>query len=474
MPNKYTSSELEKLLKDYESTGLVSDLGAPEEEEAAFQRQVELFKQQDLPNYSMEEQAQLLAPKELELPKIVQPSLMPKKPLTTPFSPQEAAQAMLPTSNQIQQQQQSMMDVDAAPPKSDLEKELEQAIATRNRLSVVGGLLNAGQTIGTAISGSKIEKADLTKDNLGEQLVKDVQVKQKLRSDQLENLLKQYQNSTMKQKVDPNSELSKSTRKMAEKFGLQLDASVPAEAAKDLIDDARQYQQLQETVAARREVARDNAAMRNMMFKERQDFKEMQNREQEAQRRVSNLEKTQSNYNKDKLVGKFQEQLSSADDAEALLLSNNPIADEVSKGKIARLSGEVGVLTDQDIKRFAGSTATLSKAKQAFEQAKSGKLSYENRQLMLSLVRGLKDNADQHLQKRAMDYAKQSAKRLNIPEDEAYEYLRPGSQMPSQEPKKQQEAQPERVRVVDPKTGKTGTIPRSQLESAKAKGYKEV
>ncbi len=279
----------------------------------------------------------------------------------------------------------------------------------------------------------------------------------------------------MKQKVDPNSELSKATRKMAEKFGLQLDASVPAEAAKELMDDARQYQQLQETVAARRDVARENAAIRNMMFRERQDFKEMQNREQEAQRRVSNLEKTQSNYNKDKLVGKFQEQLSSADDAEALLLSNNPIADEVSKGKIARLSGEVGVLTDQDIKRFAGSTATLSKAKQAFEQAKSGKLSDENRQLMLSLVRGLKQNADQHLQKRAMEYAKQSSKRLNIDENEAYEYLRPGSAMPTEEPKQlQQEPQSDRVRVQDPKTGKTGTIPRSQLEQAKAKGYKEV
>lgn len=473
MPSKYTSSELEKLLKDYESTGVVSDLGTPEEEEAAFQQQVELFKQQDLPNYSMEEQAALLAPKELELPKISQPSIMPKKALTAPPSPQDAVQAMLPTSPQSQQQ--PMTDVDATPPKSDLEKELEQAIATRNRLNIVGGLLNAGQTIGTAISGSRIEKADLTKDNLGEQLVKDVQVKQKLRSDQLENLLRQYQNSTMKQKVDPNSELSKATRKMAEKFGLQLDASVPAEAAKELMDDARQYQQLQETVAARRDVARENAAIRNMMFRERQDFKEMQNREQEAQRRVSNLEKTQSNYNKDKLVGKFQEQLSSADDAEALLLSNNPIADEVSKGKIARLSGEVGVLTDQDIKRFAGSTATLSKAKQAFEQAKSGKLSDENRQLMLSLVRGLKQNADQHLQKRAMEYAKQSSKRLNIDENEAYEYLRPGSAMPTEEPKQlQQETQSDRVRVQDPKTGKTGTIPRSQLEQAKAKGYKEV
>lgn len=470
MPNKYTSSELEKLLKDYESTGLVSDLGTPEEEEAAFQRQVELFKQQDLPNYSVEEQAQLLAPKELELPKIVQPSLMPKKPLTTPFSPQEAAQAMLPTSNQIQQQQ-SMMDVDAAPPKSDLEKELEQAIATRNRLSVVGGLLNAGQTIGTAISGSKIEKADLTKDNLGENLVKDVQVKQKLRSDQLENLLKQYQNSTMKQKVDPNSELSKSTRKMAEKFGLQLDSSVPAEAAKELMDDARQYQQLQETVAARRDVARDNAAMRNMMFKERQDFREMQNREQEEQRKINNLAKAQDNYNKDKMVGKFLEQLSAADDAEALLLSGNPIGDQASMTKMSRLSGEVGVLTDKDLERFSGSKAAGARIRQAVEMAKSGKLTEENRKLMLDLVKGMKSNADIHLQDRALEFAKQSSKRLNISEEEAYDYIRPGATFPiKEEPKPESDM----VRVLNPKTGKTGRIPRSKLEEAKTKGYEEV
>ena len=47
--------------------------------------------------------------------------------------------------------------------------------------------------------------------------------------------------------------------------------------------------------------------------------------------------------------------------------------------------------------------------------------------------------------------------------------------MPSEESKQlQQQPKSDRVRVQDPKTGKTGTIPRSQLEQAKAKGYKEV
>jgi hypothetical protein len=84
------------------------------------------------------------------------------------------------------------------------------------------------------------------------------------------------------------------------------------------------------------------------------------------------------------------ERYTAANNALALLQSNLPIADEASKTQLARLSGEVGNLTEQDLARFGGSRDLRERASQLFTTAKEGKLTAENRRQLVTIAQEFK------------------------------------------------------------------------------------
>lgn len=86
----------------------------------------------------------------------------------------------------------------------------------------------------------------------------------------------------------------------------------------------------------------------------------------------------------------FKDRLGAADNALALLNSNKPISDEAVKTQIARLSGEVGALTDQDVARFGGAKDLLSRGKQLVETLSTGKLTPENKKQLVQITRELR------------------------------------------------------------------------------------
>jgi hypothetical protein len=151
----------------------------------------------------------------------------------------------------------------------------------------------------------------------------------------------------------------------------------------------------------------------------------------QKQRNINNIEHLQNNFNKDKLVLKANEGLNAADDAMSLLESNTPISDQAVQRSLARLSGEVGVLTDQDVAAFGGTKSISGKLAQSIEQMKSGKLTPENKQFMKEIINVFKKRREEQLDQRALLLTKQGSKRLDIDENEAYQFLRPGMTLPS-------------------------------------------
>jgi hypothetical protein len=137
------------------------------------------------------------------------------------------------------------------------------------------------------------------------------------------------------------------------------------------------------------------------------------------------LNNAQQAYNKDKVVQKSEERISAAQSMRELLASKNPISDEAAKRFAARASGEVGAMTDNDIKPFGGRQSLVGRIQQAAEQAKSGSLTDENRKLLMDLSQKFESSAKAQLHNRLDVYAKQAADDLGLTPMELKTRIRP-------------------------------------------------
>lgn len=133
------------------------------------------------------------------------------------------------------------------------------------------------------------------------------------------------------------------------------------------------------------------------------------------------LSKIDNTLRNDTFVKNYTDQLGYAGNTVSLLMSDNPVANQAAKTQLARLSGEVGVLTDRDIERFGGSKAVMSKAKQAATEALNGKLTYENRQFLLAVAQRFEENARLKLDERLNNIALGQSTAFGIP----YESIMP-------------------------------------------------
>ena len=119
----------------------------------------------------------------------------------------------------------------------------------------------------------------------------------------------------------------------------------------------------------------------------------------------------------DYLVKQRSEQLQYAANTLALLHSDNPVANQAAKTQLARLSGEVGVLTDRDVERFGGSKALLSKLNQAIAETTTGKLSKENKAFLVDVANSFYKSAQNSLNDRLDVMAEGQSEAFNVPID---------------------------------------------------------
>ena len=119
----------------------------------------------------------------------------------------------------------------------------------------------------------------------------------------------------------------------------------------------------------------------------------------------------------DYLVKQRSEQLQYAANTLALLHSDNPVANQAAKTQLARLSGEVGVLTDRDVERFGGSKALLSKLNQAIAETTTGKLSKENKAFLVDVANSFYKSAQNSLNDRLDVIAGGQSEAFNVPID---------------------------------------------------------
>lgn len=112
-------------------------------------------------------------------------------------------------------------------------------------------------------------------------------------------------------------------------------------------------------------------------------------------------------YNKDKVVQKADEQLGSANIVDELVSSQNPIASAAIPTYVARLTGEVGALTEADKAPFGGSRALSSKIKQSIQQQAKGTLTEENRVFLADLSQTLRKTAEKNKLERLKSFGSQ-------------------------------------------------------------------
>lgn len=119
----------------------------------------------------------------------------------------------------------------------------------------------------------------------------------------------------------------------------------------------------------------------------------------------------------DYIVKQRTTQLQYAQNTLDLLNSENPVANAAARTQIARLSGEVGVLTDRDIARFGGSEAFTSKLNQAIEKAMSGRLTKENKAFLIDVAATFKSASETSLNDRLVELAQGQSDAFEVPID---------------------------------------------------------
>lgn len=153
-------------------------------------------------------------------------------------------------------------------------------------------------------------------------------------------------------------------------------------------------------------------------YKKSQAFKNYNNAKKEKEnnkRQDMFLSKIDATLRNDTFVKNYTDQLGYAGNTVSLLMSDNPVANQAAKTQLARLSGEVGVLTDADVSRFGGSKAVMSRAKQAAQEALSGKLTPENRSFLLAVAQRFEENARFKLDERLTNLAQGQSTAFGIP-----------------------------------------------------------
>lgn len=129
----------------------------------------------------------------------------------------------------------------------------------------------------------------------------------------------------------------------------------------------------------------------------------------------------------DSLVAEDRKKLTAADNALQLLNIDKPISSEVAKTQLARLAGEVGALTEQDLNRFGGSKDLLSRANQIATTLTSGKMTPESRKQLKQIATEFRTVVQNKIDTEARRQAQSGSALLELPESEVLRIINPES-----------------------------------------------
>ena len=119
------------------------------------------------------------------------------------------------------------------------------------------------------------------------------------------------------------------------------------------------------------------------------------------------IKKTIKEFNKDKVVETTRVKIANIQKVASVLNSKNPIGDASITNFLARASGEVGALTEEDKKPFKGSRAILDSISRIGKEYATGRLTDSDRKYMMDLAE-IYEKADLRIiGKRADSMAKQ-------------------------------------------------------------------
>ena len=265
-----------------------------------------------------------------------------------------------------------------------------------------------------------------------------------------------------KDKSDPNSEISKAYRNFAKETG-------------HIVSDKTSAAQL-EKISPLYEKAfafKEGLQLKSLQMKQLEDTRERNRELRQDTFLKSSVDKISENLVKNALVKKIQEKgmaLSSVDQLTSLSKKGNTIAANALGANMARAMGEVGVLTEEDVKRYVQSGRLDRKAEDSILKMMKGKPSDATLNEITQIANVLKDKFDTQLQPIFDNYAARLSRNHDIPLEKAYYLI--DAPIPSNLEiagrfnKSTQLSKEETVDVETP-DGKVQTIFKKNLESAK-------
>lgn len=146
-------------------------------------------------------------------------------------------------------------------------------------------------------------------------------------------------------------------------------------------------------------------------------------------RRDSAINQMVQQFKQDKRVTKAYQSIDASQDISELALSGNPIAAAAIPTYSARMSGEVGNLSEPDKKPFGGTRAILGRIEQSLKQMADGTLTEDNRKFMIDLTNIIQKRAYEKIHSEATNTAKQKKGLYGLKESDIYDKLYQGPDM---------------------------------------------
>ena len=311
------------------------------------------------------------------------------------------------------------------------EKLVEEKAASSKGPSWLAGLAAFGAGIQGKDAGAAGQRILSLQEQNREQPLRDFDNSKQLLSKRLEELRiqkKQAEEDKAQSSLDDlSSEETLMAQSLASKMLPAKDFSkmTATQINKALPNLSKIYDMEQRKLAAQ-EQASINAETRQINRELKEDDRENKRSEQRMAKNVRALEA----YNKDPNTRKLIERQNTASNAEALLEMENPIADSAVGTQLARMAGEVGNLTENDIARFNGSPDLVSRAKKFASKNVSGLITESDRQLLKEMVVVFKQKNNQSELRQAKNFAAQYGRAYDLPESELIQILAPGAREP--------------------------------------------
>jgi len=260
-----------------------------------------------------------------------------------------------------------------------------------------------------------------------------------------EGVVKARDLALQKEMDDPASDVSKQYQVIASKMlGKKPEelGTMSATRISTVLPVVEKAWQASEAAQTRRDTAqmaadarRDAAAIAAAAAKGSRDSLQSE-RDARRQERMDNNRRTLiDKFNADPSTKKSQQSLDAAGDIRDLANSGNPIAAAAIPTYSARMSGEVGNLSEADKAPFGGSQAIMERVNKALNEWANGQLTPHNKTFILGLTKIIQKRAGEKMDSLARLRARQYSKMQNYgEEDEIYNSLRPGAATPAAPP----------------------------------------